>query len=469
MSSVSESKTKNTVRKKPKGKRGTIRKKTSSSRRITSSDGVVDMEDIVGFLSSKDSRNTWISSIEEIQNFQRSILEWYKIHQRQLPWRQVSTDSDGNHPNPYQVWISEVFPNLKSLAESSLERVNEVWSGLGYYRRAKLLHQGAKTVMAEFGGNIPQDFKILQKIPGIGHYTAAAISSIAFNKPHAVCDGNVIRLLSRLFSIDLDVSVTGNQSFFRNLAQFLVPTERVGDYNQAMMDLGATICTPKKFVCSQCPVQKWCNSFQVAMSSQLPLSQIVGQYPIKTKKAKQNQEELIVYVICFSGHFLLFKNSSTELLANLWHFPFLLVRRNGNSVISEDETINYANIIQVLNDCGCTPVVTDCEMKKFLGAAVFIGQVEHLFTHIKQVIHVKCLYLSPELKVLTNKNPKCLKDDKQPLDYIEYRWLDEKDISKCAISKQMKKVFELFRNRKSQRSIEQTLLSGKKFCQRKGI
>src|SRR4051812_29993777 len=198
-----------------------------------------------------------------VRKFRAQLLAWYDRQQRPLPWRKTKS--------PYRIWVSEImlqqprvavvieryrqflkrFPSLRSLADSRESQVLAAWSGLGYYRRARSLRKAAQVVVREHGGRIPSDVSQLKTLPGIGEYTAAAISSIAYGQPHAVVDGNVRRVLTRI----LGKPLSGTSSWKH--AQALLATERPGDFNQAMMELGATIClpTPK---CATCPVQDLC-------------------------------------------------------------------------------------------------------------------------------------------------------------------------------------------------------------------
>jgi A/G-specific adenine glycosylase len=195
---------------------------------------------------------------------QAALLAWYAQNRRQLPWRQ---DADA-----YRVWVSEImlqqtrvaavlehyrlfleaFPTVEALAQAPEEQVLARWSGLGYYRRARMLHQAARLVMNEFGGVIPRAAEELRKLPGIGRYTAAAIASIAWGEPVAVVDGNVERVLSRL-----DGEPRLAASAWRR-AQELLDCRQAGDWNQAMMELGATVCVPQNPLCRECPVCSWC-------------------------------------------------------------------------------------------------------------------------------------------------------------------------------------------------------------------
>jgi A/G-specific adenine glycosylase len=208
-----------------------------------------------GFLSGKG-----------LNHFRRGLLRWYDGHRRDLPWRETS--------DPYRIWLSEVmlqqtrvaavldhyrifldrFPTVEALAAASLDAVLAAWSGLGYYRRARRLHQCAQQIVERHDGGFPRNAEALQALPGIGRYTAAAVSSIAFAEPRALADGNVERVLGRLHGVNLTTVETWHH------AQALLDESRPGDFNQAMMELGATVCLPQKPHCRSCPVEKWCRT-----------------------------------------------------------------------------------------------------------------------------------------------------------------------------------------------------------------
>jgi A/G-specific adenine glycosylase len=201
---------------------------------------------------------------KDLGRFQRAMLRWYDQHRRNLPWRKTR--------DPYRIWLSEImlqqtrvaavvdhyriflkrFPNIQALAAATEDAVLAAWSGLGYYRRARMLCQCAKELVRKHRGRFPQTAEALEVLPGIGRYTAAAIASIAFAEPVAVVDGNVQRVLQRLSGIDLTTPQTWRH------AQALLATARPGDFNQAMMELGATVCLPRQPRCPTCPVRKWC-------------------------------------------------------------------------------------------------------------------------------------------------------------------------------------------------------------------
>ncbi len=203
---------------------------------------------------------------KDLDHFRRGLLRWYDCHRRDLPWRGTS--------DPYRIWLSEImlqqtrvaavldyyrifierFPSIEALAAASADAVLAVWSGLGYYRRAHMLHKCAQQIVHRHDGCFPRDAEALRALPGIGRYTAAAVASIAFAAPTALADGNVERVLRRLNGINLTTVETWHH------AQALLDESRPGDFNQAMMELGAMVCVPRKPHCRSCPVQKWCRT-----------------------------------------------------------------------------------------------------------------------------------------------------------------------------------------------------------------
>ncbi|HHL72089.1 MAG TPA: A/G-specific adenine glycosylase, partial [Bacteroidetes bacterium] len=209
-----------------------------------------------------------VTQTVDTEEIRRKLLAWYNEEKRDLPWRRIS--------DPYAIWVSEVmlqqtqtvkvldyfsrfiarFPTVTSLAAAESDEVLKMWEGLGYYARARNLHKAAQYIVEHLGGRIPDTRETLQKIPGIGAYTAAAVASIAFGEPCAVVDGNVIRVLSRLFAFAESPRSTGAKKFFQHKADELLAPDSPGDFNQALMELGATLCTPRKPGCLLCPLQK---------------------------------------------------------------------------------------------------------------------------------------------------------------------------------------------------------------------
>lgn len=252
-----------------------------------------------------------------LRAFRRALLRWYDEHGRDLPWRTTR--------DPYRIWVSEImlqqtrvaavlehyrlflerFPNLLALAAAPEGSVLAAWSGLGYYRRARMLHQCAQRVVQEIGGRFPQSSEALQTLPGIGRYTAAAIASIAFAESVALVDGNVERVLQRMTGAQLTSADTWNQ------AHKFLSRSRPGDFNQAMMELGAMVCTPRQPRCGACPVRKWCVTQGEEVRSKNALS-------------RQVKKEIWCALERRDGHVRLVRRSVNDsLMAGMWELPQL--------------------------------------------------------------------------------------------------------------------------------------------------
>lgn len=252
------------------------------------------------------------------------LLEWYWKVKRDLPWRRTS--------NPYHIWVSEVmlqqtqvktvipyyhrflerFPDLASLAQASLEDVLELWRGLGYYSRARRLWEGARFVLENEEGRVPRGYQSLLKIPGVGEYTAGAVASIAFGEGVLAVDGNVNRVVARFLAWGEAVETVRTRRHFVAHLKGWQPSEGAGDFNQALMELGATVCTPKSPKCSECPLLEGCQG----LAAGNPLS-----FPVKRSKEKITEAIRPTLVLIRKGKVLLKKRPSEGLLANLWEFP----------------------------------------------------------------------------------------------------------------------------------------------------
>jgi A/G-specific adenine glycosylase len=229
-----------------------------------------------------------------------ALLEWYDRHHRRLPWRvSPSERAAGQRPEPYHVWLSEVmlqqttvaaatghflaftrrWPEVHALADAPLDEVLEAWAGLGYYARARNLHACARRVSREMGGRFPDTEAGLRELPGIGPYTAAAIAAIAFNRPAAVLDGNIERVTSRLFAETEPLPAVKDR--LRAHAALLTPEERPGDHAQAMMDLGATVCTPRRPACALCPLRASCAGHAAGIAETLPVKAPKKAKPVR--------------------------------------------------------------------------------------------------------------------------------------------------------------------------------------------
>lgn len=257
----------------------------------------------------------------------KPLLAWYDAHARVLPWRDT--------PTPYRVWISEIMlqqtrvqtvipyferfiralPDIKSLAGVTEETLLKLWEGLGYYSRARNLQTAARRLIAEHGGALPASYEKLLTLPGIGDYTAGAIASIAFGLPHAAVDGNVLRVISRLAASEADISQPRTKRMIRQAVEQILPREQAGAFNQALMELGATVCLASGApVCKGCPLQKLCGAFTLGLTEALPL---------KEKKKARRVECRTVLVLTCGGKTALHKRGEGGLLSGLWELPNL--------------------------------------------------------------------------------------------------------------------------------------------------
>lgn len=260
---------------------------------------------------------------------QHALLGWYDKNARTLPWRIPPGAS--RQPDPYHVWLSEImlqqttvaavipyfntflerWPSVNHLADATIDEVTSAWAGLGYYARARNLHACAVKVSRDFGGTFPDTEEALLKLPGIGQYTAAAIASIAFNQPANVVDGNIERVVSRLHNVDEPLPLVKPR--LRELAGFLAPQKRPGDYAQAMMDLGATVCIPKTPKCDLCPIFAFCLGYAIGHADELPRRVVKATKPVRWG--------LTFWVERCDGAVLLRRRPARGLLGGMLGFP----------------------------------------------------------------------------------------------------------------------------------------------------
>ena len=211
----------------------------------------------------------------------------------------------------FERWL-ERFPSVFGLANANQNEVLKLWEGLGYYTRARNVHKAAQVIVADYGGRLPEDAAELKKLPGIGQYTAAAIASIAFDQDEAALDGNIRRVLSRVFNISAPLGAGQAEKEFIQLAQENLPAGRAGDYNQALMDLGATVCVPRNPKCDQCPAAEFCEALKLGIQE---------QRPVKKPKTDIPHHIVTAAVIQRNGHVLIAQRPQDGLLAGMWEFP----------------------------------------------------------------------------------------------------------------------------------------------------
>ena len=278
-------------------------------------------------------------------DFSDILSQWYAINKRDLPWRSTV--------NPYHIWLSEIilqqtrvdqglpyylkfidaFPVVADLANADEDLVLKLWQGLGYYSRARNLQFSAKLILSEFGGNFPDNHADILKLKGVGPYTAAAISSFSFGLPFAVLDGNVIRVLSRIFGIQTPFDTTEGKKQFQKLAQELLDKKNPAEYNQAIMEFGALQCVPKSPKCNDCPIVNDCIAFN---------TNTVSLLPVKSKKLKVKNRFLHFLVVNKNNEVLIGKRNS-GIWQGLYEFPFLEFDENLNekSVLKSPLWINF--------------------------------------------------------------------------------------------------------------------------------
>ena len=306
-----------------------------------------------------------------IAGIARRLLPWYQQNARRLPWRGAG--------DPYAVWISEImlqqtrvetvipyfkrwmerFPTLRSLALASEQEVLRVWEGLGYYSRGRNLFRAAREIVEKFNGELPPARRELEKLPGIGRYTAGAIASIAFGQNEPALDGNIRRVLARLFSMSLPArSPEGERQLWR-LARQCLPSGRAGDFNQAVMDLGASICTPQKPACLVCPLSDVCRARAEGLQEELPVLAARAPVPHYTVTAAVIQRDDTV---------LIARRPSHGLLGGLWEFP--------GGKLEAGESLSQG---------------LQREIREELAAEIEVGEVfgvyRHAFTHFKITLH----------------------------------------------------------------------------------
>lgn len=326
-------------------------------------------------------------SEEKIERFRATLLSWYDIEKRDLPWRKNN--------DPYRIWVSEImlqqtrvdtvipyylnfmrtFPSIEALANAEEDTLLKAWEGLGYYSRVRNMQKAAIQIMEDYDGKMPNDPKEIIKLKGIGPYTTGAISSMAFGLPEPAVDGNIMRILSRLFEIDADIAVPANRKIFEDILREIIDPYKPGDFNQALMDLGATICTPKNYHPENSPVKEFNQSY---------INRTWEKYPVKSKKKKAKPLYYAGMIIQNAkGEFLLEKRPANGLLANMWTFPLIEEKSlsdffvRGKLVKLEDAEKVKQHTLDVTQE-----LAEKYRLEPVLIKEPFAGEV-HIFSHLK--------------------------------------------------------------------------------------
>ncbi len=337
--------------------------------------------------------------------FRKSLLDWYQNNARDLPWR--------NTRDPYAIWVSEImlqqtrvetvipyykrwmdrFPTLIDLARADEDQVLSIWEGLGYYRRVSNFHRAVKEVVEKYQAQVPQNLELLIQLPGIGRYTAGAISSIAFDLPAPILDGNLRRVFSRYFNLNMPLGTASSEKILWGIAAELVPEQNSGDFNQALMELGALICLPRNPLCQQCPIESDCSANQNGTQNSLPVRNKTGPLP---------HIQVAAAVCQVDDRVLIAKRPLGGLLGGMWEFPG--GKQSGTETIQE---------------------TLQREIKEELSAEVEVGKLlgvyHHAYTHYKLTLSAfHCRLLVPNL-VLNY--------------HTEYSWVPLSDLERFPMGK----------------------------------
>ncbi|XP_043239904.1 adenine DNA glycosylase-like isoform X2 [Amphibalanus amphitrite] len=410
------------------------------------------------------------ASASEILQFQQSLLKWYDQNHRSLPWRDIAAKEADSNKKAYAVWVSEImlqqtqvatvveyfnkwikkWPTVEALATADLDEVLKVWSGLGYYSRARRLHEGAQKVCTDLEGRVPDSAEALLRLPGVGRYTAGAVASIAFGQRTPVVDGNVVRVLARVRAVGAASDSKPVTDWLWKTAGQLVDPDRPGDFNQALMELGATVCTPREPACRTCPVRPQCAAYRLTgqrngpvkstSAVSAPVADIeecgspcplclptdlwetergVLNFPRKPRKAAPRAEQVATCVLHRDRRrFLLCQRPESGLLASLWEFPSVQ--------LSEEEPSDSA-VDSALRRLLSGPLAPPA------GPLQPVGDITHIFSHIRRVYRARSAPLSRE----TEEPP-------VPEGYQTARWVSREDLLQAGIPTPVRKILKLF-------------------------
>ncbi|MEC0093289.1 A/G-specific adenine glycosylase [Paenibacillus macquariensis] len=375
-----------------------------------------------------------MSNLEQQRYFSENLLSWYLENRRDLPWRR--------HRNPYYIWISEImlqqtrvdtvipyfnqfiekFPTIADLANAPEQDVLKSWEGLGYYSRARNLQYAAQQVQDLHGGQVPNDKESVFALKGVGPYTAGAILSIAFNQPEPAVDGNVMRVLSRFFLIEEDIMKGSTRALMERLVVELIPEGQASHFNQALMELGALVCTPKSPCCLTCPVMEHCEA---------RLEGKEGQLPIKSKSKPPRPEQRFVALIegqgKHAGQILIRQRPESGLLARMWELPHMIspVSRGGRM-----DDLRAQGLLGVEMVAEGIPAIP---LEHFM-------DIEHIFSHIRWNLQVYRCKEEDQMVIAENSEPYKMDVTDIGDTITEYRWINEEDMTSYAFPNAFLKI-----------------------------
>ena len=325
-------------------------------------------------------------SPETVRAFRRDLTDWFDGARRAMPWREPGPDG---RRDPYRVWVSEVMlqqtrvetaapyfrrftdrlPTVRALADADQDTVLKLWEGLGYYSRARNLHRAAQIVASEHGGRVPSDPDAFRALPGVGPYTAAAVLSLAFDEPLAVLDGNVIRVLSRVFALDADTRQGRTRKALQGVSDRLLDADRPGRWNESVMELGATVCTPRSPACPRCPLNGVCRAYALGTPQ---------AFPVVSKREAVPHHVVAVGLVMDGDRVLIQKRPQDAMLGGLWEFP--------GGKAEPGESPEHACARELWEELG---------IRVEVGAPV--ARVEHAYSHFRVTLHAyRCRQLGGE-------------------------------------------------------------------------
>lgn len=353
-----------------------------------------------------------MNEIRSVEPWVPLLIRWYQANKRDLPWR--------GSKDPYEVWVSEImlqqtrveavigyymrfmeqFPTIKALAAAPEDQVLKAWEGLGYYSRARNLKKAAEVMMEQWEGQFPSTYEEIRSLPGIGEYTAGAICSIARGQAYPAVDGNVLRVIARLYNIEEDVMTSAGKRHITSITERNIPEGYAGEYTQSMMDLGAAICIPKYPRCGECPIKSECAAYEKGVAESLP---------IKKKKQPPQRVERFILIVHRGDTVLMTRRGKQGVLAGLWEFP-------GIDMEDADTVEGRWQQTFGLSIQKPKPVLT----------------AEHVFSHIHWYMHVYETTVS---------------EDSEPLAKgLHYQWMTVSELADAMIPVAFRKIMQYLQN-----------------------
>lgn len=377
---------------------------------------------------------------EDVLHFQQALLTWFHTNKRALPWRETT--------DPYKIWVSEVmlqqtrvdtvipyyekfierYPTLNDLAQAEEAEVLKLWEGLGYYSRARNLLQGVREVAACYGGRIPDTKEDILTVKGIGPYTAGAILSIAYGRPVPAVDGNVLRVVSRLFAVGEDITRTVTKKRIEALVEQLIPERDASSFNQGLMELGSLVCLPRGPKCHSCPVRRFCRAHQEGRTE---------AFPVKAAKSRPKPVGLAAAVLWRDGQVLIRRRPETGLLAGMWEFPTAV----WDASFGRWEKLSRNEKVYWLRE------QLEATLRLQLERPRYLLPIRHVFSHLKWVGEVYEFHITPVGANGTMPQKDATSDGRLPIAVLEqeaqeWRWAEPDELAEYAFPVPYRKIVQ---------------------------